>query len=882
MGVDSEGFIHIRGARTHNLRDVSVELPLGRLIGMTGVSGSGKTSLAIDTLFVEGQRRYLETLDPRIRRRLRQQAWADVDEITGLPPTISLASRTMSPGPRATLATLTEIHDLFRVVYLRAGVLHCPSCGLPVAQSTHDEILDDLCRLPERTKVMLLAQAEAEKGQSAGETLRRIAQAGYVRARINGVLIDTSEEAPTAGSSTETIVEAVIDRVMIKEGIRGRLAESLDAALRMGHGRCLATIEGQPDRHYATLRYCGPCQRHFSDPHLRTFSHFSAAGACPTCLGLGTVSNSPAHDSPTEPSLCPSCHGSRLGEIARHTFWQDQTLPDWLALSVDAALARMQSVMHAIRGDEMTVAAGAYHSLLQRNLIPDIMARLDALQRLGLGYLTLDRAANTLSGGELTRSRMATIIASGRSGFCFVLDEPSSGLHPADMHRVEEALKCLRDAGNTVVVVEHEASLLSRADWLVELGPGAGLLGGQLLASGPPEEVAAHPLSVIAPYLREVRGVSPKREETTAASSVSSAAHSESRSESPLPVMLSTGPIRLPAIKVRNVDVPGLTLQMGQLVCLTGLSGSGKTTLLMEGILPAIWRAMVDRDDQKWAARRGEAIPPPDESQCVIPEELAGVVMIGQSPPGRGWKSLPITVAGLWDIVRRIYATTRDARLRGFTPARFSPWHPEARCPVCLGQGEVALDLDFLPDLKTTCEECHGERFNPATLAIRFRGKSMGDVLRMDFAEAADFFASFERLARPLQLFRDLGLGYLKLGQPMRTVSTGEAQRIRLATYLTQPEYRGPLCFALDEPTTGLHPADVARLLDVLERLARAGHLVLVVEHHLAVIRAADRILDLGPGAGLAGGKLIADGSPDELRDIPTSLTGQALRGRSS
>lgn len=893
--TENVGTIRIRGARTHNLQNLTLDLPLGKLVGVTGISGSGKTSLALDTLFVEGQRRYLETLNPQIRRQLRRQSWADVDEIQGLPPTICLDSRTLSVGPRATLATLTEIHDLLRVVYFRAGVLHCPSCQSIVEQSTHDEILDDLVALPERTKLQLLAKVDDDPGISPQDRLRQIAQSGFVRARINGQLVDTSDVYVLAEDAPRPVIEAVVDRVIIKEGIRSRLAESLDVALRLGHGCCLVTIDGAPDRHYATIRFCGPCHRSFADPQLRTFSHFSAAGACPACLGLGVrlAEESPkpkrqeksASKAQSQRAVaqvvssekCAECQGSRLGEVARHTFWEKRTLPDWLKLNVDEALKAMRQIETAWQQEAQPGRKTTQQGLLRQNLIPEIIRRLDGLQRLGLGYLTLDRSAQTLSGGELTRSRLATLIASQRKGYCFVLDEPSSGLHRADLYRVKNALNALRDVGNTVVVVEHEVDLLQGADWLVELGPGAGHLGGKLVTTGTPQATAEAPESVIGPWLKGCRQL------IRATDSLDDQQHNKTSVNKVLPESIilggcDAGFITIPPIRVRNVHVPALKLGIGQLVCFTGVSGSGKTTWLMEGILPALQQALNARHQRPGS----KTLASGDRSlMATIPDELIEVVTIGQSPIGRGWKSFPMTVAGLWDLVRKIYAATKDAKLRGFTPTRFSPWHPEARCPVCLGQGEVTLEADFLPDWKTTCETCAGDRFNPATLAIRFRGKSLGDVLRMEFSEAAEFFANFERLARPLHLFCELGLGYLKLGQPMRTVSTGEAQRIRLASYLARPDFQGQRCFALDEPTTGLHPADVQALLKVFDRLVAAGHLLLVVEHHLDVIRAADQILDLGPGAGPQGGQLVAWGSQHDLRQNPASLTGQALRGDS-
>ncbi|NOX53794.1 MAG: ABC-ATPase UvrA [Planctomycetes bacterium] len=903
--------IAIRGARVHNLRDVDVDIPHGELVVVTGVSGSGKSSLALDTIFAEGQRRYLICLASRTSLLLADVQRPDVDQIDGLPPTLSIDQHAGTAHIRSTLATTTEIYDFLRLLYARAGQAHCPRCGRPVAQQTPAAMVDAILRLEERRKVMVLAPIIRGRRGEHRDVFQRIAKEGFVRARVDGQIVDVASP-PDLARSREHDIDAVIDRLIIKPGIRQRLRESVDAALRLGDGLCLVTYQDGDawrDLLFSDRSACRACDLSFPDLEPRTFSFNSPYGACPRCRGLGRVpleetsarSRRSRHggrrigtvpvdaplDQPTV--LCHECQGSRLGAFARSVTFFGKAIHEIAALSVTEALKFFGEVAQTLSAvqdrPDVHVAltslppsspSGAAGDLLTppahlavSKVLPEILRRLRFLQEIGLGYLTLDRPTRSLSGGEYQRARLAACLGSGITGACYVLDEPTVGLHPRDTDRLIESLRRLRDAGNTVLVVEHEPAVMRQADYVIDLGPGAGQDGGRVVAVGTPTQVARSRRSITARYLRDgAVSLSPKTR-----SSVRSA----------------------PRLELRNAtrhNLKNLTVRipLKRLVAVTGVSGSGKTSLVTETLVPVLRRALAAADQNlaRESEHRGRPTGAhcPDESEesaektdragVVGAEQLSRVIEIDRSPIGRTPRSTPATYCGIWDEVRRIFARTREARVRGFTARRFSFNASPGRCPHCAGQGYQRLEMPLLSDLLIECPQCDGARYNRATLTVRYRGRTIADILEMRMDEAAEFFRNFPSISRILETFVDIGLGYLKLGQPSPSLSGGEAQRVKLATELSRPSASSTL-FVLDEPTTGLHPADVENLIRLLWRLVEQGHSVLIIEHNLDVIAACDWIIDLGPEGGDAGGRIVTTGTPRQVARCKRSYTGRFL-----
>jgi excinuclease ABC subunit A len=925
--------IEVRGARTHNLRNVDVDVPRDRLVVITGLSGSGKSSLAFDTLFAEGQRRYLETLSAQARQFVLQLPHPEVDSVRGLPPTIAVEQRVGSARIRSTLATTTEIYDYLRLLYARAGQAHCPDCGVPVSQQSVEAIVTRILALEERQKVMILAPLVTGRKGSHREVFEKIGKAGLVRARVNGEIVDAAD-APDLPRSKEHTIEVIVDRIIVKPGIEDRLKESVELALKHGDGSCLISqFDGDAwnDRLYSS-RYCCPeCGTGFPPLEPRTFSFNSPYGACPACRGLG-VSSSEDEESPKSRSksdrrelfrqpACGSCGGARLGPIARAVTFAETSLPNLAAMSVDEAAAFFTKLTepetsrnregeappepqaHSSRVDtehesgrsaqsgqhkqpsvahRATAARQEPHPpfrepwspshelanlepearLAANSILPDIASRLRYLQRVGVGYLTLNRPAPTLSGGEFQRARLASCLGSGLIGVCYLLDEPTIGLHPRDTARMLEVLTDLRDRGNSVLVVEHDEELIRRADWLIDLGPGAGREGGQLVASG---------------TVGELLDAAPVESQTVRW--LASGSRHEYAVSSPGKGETETW-LRLDGASLHNLKEVSVEIPLGTLTAVTGVSGSGKTSLVTGTLVPALKYLLPIN-----SARRDEADA--DWSELGIPlRSLTGsdcldrIVVVDQSPIGRSGRSNPATHSGVWNEVRRLFAKTRDAKLRGFKATRFSFNAKDGRCPTCEGRGEQRIELNYLPDASVECPDCLGARFNSQTLGIRFKEKNLAEVLSLRIDEAATFFENVPKIRRVLDTLREVGLGYLQLGQSSLTLSGGEAQRVKLATELCKGG-EDRVLFVLDEPTTGLHPVDVERLLQLLRKLVEQGHSVLVVEHNLDVISGADWMIDLGPDGGGSGGEIIAAGRPGELAKRPgASLTAQSLGQR--
>lgn len=833
--------ITIRGARTHNLRDIHVEIPLGSFTTVSGVSGSGKSSLAFDTIHAEGLHRYLATVSPRTRELLQRLDRPDVDLIDGLPPTLGIEQRSRGPRRRTTLATVTDIYEYLRLLYARIGRLHCPTCGQPVSSQSRDAIVAQVLNLEQRSKVLVLAPVVRQQTGTHADVLTRITRDGFVRARIDGELIDLSSPPELVSASPHTI-EVVVDRLVIKEGIASRVEESVDLALQVGQGQCIISHDDAGrwiDRLYSSQLACLACDVSFPSIEPGDFSFNSPRGACPTCHGLGAV---PDPDASDEGSMieCPDCHGQRLGLLPLSVLIGGISIGELTTMTAPQALDTVAGWLHSFATESFAPDIAP----IGRHVLPEIISRLQVLIDLGLDYLSLNRAGDSLSAGEFQRARLTACLGNQLTGVCYVIDEPTAGLHPTDTQRLVRTLLRLRDQGNTLIVVEHDLEVIRQSDHSIEIGPGAGTRGGQLIAACPPAELLNCEASVTGQQLRRRSAGLPQPGSSFQPQSI----------------------LTLKGATLHNLKELSLDLPLKGLVCLTGVSGSGKTSLIMQTLVPAI--------QQKLGLGQKTAGP---FRSLLGTEHISRLVQIDQRPLGRSERSTPATYSGIWDEVRRVFAKTKESRLRGYSARRFSPQHSEGRCPRCAGRGSIDLDRKQLVDWSIRCPECGGRRFNPQTLAVRYRGASVADVLEMTLDDAASFFVNFPRLNRTLSVFQELDLGYLQLGQPAPTLSGGEAQRVKLATELWKSDAALPTLFVLDEPTAGLHPADVGQMLQALRRLVQAGNSVVVIEHHLDLIAAADWVIDLGPGAGAAGGRIVAAGPPASIAACDDSLTGRAL-----
>ena len=889
----SAGHIRVRGARVHNLRGVDVDIPRQRLTVITGVSGSGKSSLAFDVIHSESQRRYLESLSAETRARVGVWQRPDVDVIDGLPPTISVGQSAGSASLRSTLATTTEILDYLRLLFARCGEAHCPKCARPLSARTAQEIVEQILSLEEGRKVLIMAPLVRGKRGAHREVFESIAKSGFVRARVDGDMIEAAQP-PTLAKTKPHTIEAIVDRIVVKAGLQTRLRESIELALKHGDGTVVLseqTADGWEDHAYCSRFACADCGVSFSELEPRTFSFNSPHGACLNCRGLGVlVSEESDFDAISakqseRKELCPECFGTRLNPFARGVQVRGITLPellgrtvrdaaevisDWLetaavilenvAVSLPRGGAARKQVDHSesiavalprgseaatftqSQAEESTRPQGPGLQRILDRTLPAIRQRLEFLIRVGADYLTLDRPARTLSGGEYQRARLAACLGSGLVGACYVLDEPTVGLHPKDTAAMIDPLRDLRDQGNTVLVVEHDPDVMRSADHLIDLGPGAGADGGQVIASGSPSDVAKNPQSVTGRFL------SCSCDDVDESLRDSNASHSVTRLQW----------LTLSNVSVHNLRDVSVKIPLGVLTAITGVSGSGKTSLVHHALVPQVRQTLSLRTNEEAGA-------------------IARLVEVTQSPLGRTPTSNPATYSGIWDEVCKLFSQLRDSKLRGFRASRFKFNSPSGRCEACRGRGVQRVRLQLLPDVFVTCPTCRGDRFNAATLQVRFRGLTTADVLRKRIDEALEVFANVPRVASVLKTFREVGLGYLRLGQSATTLSGGEAQRVKLATELSRESTASTL-FVLDEPTTGLHPVDVERLLRLLRRLVSAGHTVVVIEHHLDVIAQADWLIDLGPDGGSRGGEVVAEGSPGDVVARGIGHTAAALR----
>ena len=930
--------IVIKGARAHNLKNIDVTIPKNKLVVITGLSGSGKSSLAFDTLYAEGQRRYVESLSAYARQFLGQMDKPDVDSIDGLSPAISIDQKTTSHNPRSTVGTVTEINDFLRLLWARVGTPICPNDHIPISSQSPEQMVDRILELPERSKLQILAPVVRNKKGTQKKVFEQIKKDGFVRVQVDGETYDI-EEAPELDKNKQHQINVVVDRIVVKDGIRSRLFDSLEAALRLSGGYVTVDVIGEAPLFFSEQYACPICGFTVGELEPRLFSFNAPIGACPACEGLGlklevdedlvipdrtktlaqgalepwnpisskyypemlaqfcasagidldtpfdqlpavqqkqllygngdttfhfhyendfggvrdvdvpfegVVNNVSRRYRETNSDFtreqmrkymtelpCPTCHGYRLNERALAVKINDRNVGEVSDLPISQELAFFSNL-------NLTPA----QQEIAQPILKEIIDRLSFMQNVGVDYLTLSRAARTLSGGEAQRIRLATQIGSNLSGVMYVLDEPSIGLHQRDNDRLIASLKKMRDLGNTLIVVEHDEDTMRAADYIIDIGPGAGEKGGQVMAAGTPKQIMRSRKSLTGQYLA-------------------------GKQQIPVPATRRPGNghfITVTGAKENNLKDLTVQFPLGDFICVTGVSGSGKSTLVNQ-ILKRILAQKLNHNSAK-----------PGRYQKVSGiENIEKVIDIDQSPIGRTPRSNPATYTGVFDDIRDLFAQTNAAKVRGYSKGRFSFNVKGGRCEACHGDGIIKIEMNFLPDVYVPCEVCHGTRYNSETLEVEYKGKNIADVLEMTVSEALDFFSAIPKIRRKLQTIEDVGLGYVHLGQPATTLSGGEAQRMKLASELHRQSH-GKSFYILDEPTTGLHMADIKRLLAVLQRLVDAGNTVLVIEHDLDVVKSADYLIDLGPEGGEAGGQIVATGTPEAVAQVPGSYTGQYLK----
>jgi excinuclease ABC subunit A len=814
--------IVVRGARQHNLKNIDVDIPRNKLVVITGVSGSGKSSLAFDTLYAEGQRRYVESLSSYARQFLERTDRPEVDSIEGLSPAIAIEQKTATRNPRSTVGTVTEIYDYLRVLFARVGQPHCTGCGRKIKAQTVQQMVDSIVELPEGSRILILAPFEPPSGNQSKFLFRKLRREGFVRVRVNGTIVNLEEPIDLVDKPAPRI-EVVVDRLLVRPNAARRLTDSMELALRTAGGRVrVATVDGE-ERDFSDQHVCHSCNLKMVTPSPQLFSFNNALGACPDCSGLGVVAD----------EVCPSCKGARLR-------------PESLAVTINKVnIHQVCSLdMAAFKMWLDRLSLSAQQAAVADRLLVQVRQRLHFLVQVGLAYLSLNRASTTLSGGEAQRLRLATQIGSRLVGVLYILDEPSIGLHQRDNQRLLQTLQVLRDQGNSVLLVEHDAETIMTADHVIDVGPGAGHHGGHLVFCGKPSLLLQHPDSLTGQYLSgRLTLVEPTSRRTPA-----------------------RGFLTIEGAKANNLQNITASLPIGLFTCVTGVSGSGKSTLIVD----TLYRAAAE------SLHRAAKVPPTYRHILGL-ELLDKVVHINQSAIGRTPRSNPATYTSVFNRIRNLLAQVPEARARGYKPGRFSFNVKGGRCEACTGQGVLKVEMHFLPDIHITCDQCNGLRFNRDTLEIFYKGKNIAQILDMTVDEALRFFGNIPPIKEKLFTLQEVGLGYLKLGQAATTLSGGEAQRIKLARELSK-RTSGKTLYLLDEPTTGLHFDDIKKLLYVLNRLVDAGNTVVVIEHHLDVIKAADFVIDLGPEGGAEGGRIMGTGAPEEIAQIPESHTGRYLR----
>jgi excinuclease ABC subunit A len=855
--------IRVRGAREHNLKDISIDVPRNRITVITGLSGSGKSSLAFDTIYAEGQRRYMDSLSTYARQFLERLKKPAVDSLVGLSPAIAIDQKSVGLNPRSTVGTVTEIFDYLRLLFAKAGAAHCPDHGVELRGSKPSAIVDEVLALPAKTRLILLApMVSGRKGEFLAE-FQKWSRMGFVQAKVDGQFIDL-EGAKKLAKTKFHDIDLVVDKLVVKPDIRVRLAESVNKALQLAGGRLVLEFSDGTRQSHSIKSACPVCGFNLPDLEPRFFSFNNPRGACPTCHGLGTIDITEVHAEPgesgargpryevkgqsrrtddgddsgqedIEPSLslavCPDCQGTRLKREVRAVKVSERSITELAALSALDLREALTSAKFQPR-----------EQLVAPKIIKQIVGRLEYMIRVGTGYLSMDRATRTLSGGEAQRIRLATQVGSGLIGVLYVLDEPSIGLHPRDHSRLLGILREIKDLGNTVLLVEHDEETILTADHLIDIGPRAGRLGGQVIAAGPPDQVIKAGVGSTSQYL-------------------------SGRKRIPIPAKRRSGNgqrLVLKGASGNNLKDVDLIVPLGTFISVTGVSGSGKSTLIMDTLYRALAKELYG----------GQHEIAPFKS-LIGANQIDKVIHINQNPIGRTPRSTPATYTGLLPLIRDLFASLPDSQVRGFAPGRFSFNVKGGRCEACQGAGSIAIEMHFMPDVFVQCDACQGRRYNGETLAIRYRGKSIADVLEMTVAEALKFFENHTQISRKVETLHRVGLDYMTLGQSSTTLSGGEAQRVKLSRELSKRS-TGKTFYILDEPTTGLHFEDIDRLVSLLQSLVDHGNTVLVIEHNMDVVKAADHVVDLGPEGGREGGQIVFSGTPEALSKLrpasPTSI----------
>jgi excinuclease ABC subunit A len=856
--------IVVKGAREHNLKNISIKVPRNQITVFTGLSGSGKSSLAFDTIYAEGQRRYVESLSAYARNFLEQLKKPELDSITGLSPAIAIDQKSVGMNPRSTVGTVTEIYDYLRLLFAKVGTPECPTHHIAVQSQTPQQIIDDIFKKSVGTKFSILApMAQSKKGEFLAE-FQKWAKKGFVKAKVDGQYIELEKATKLTKTKTHDI-DLVVDQLILKDTIKHRLSESINTALSLAGGRLVLEMQSGERINYSLHSTCPVCGFSFPELEPRLFSFNNPRGACLTCNGLGTLdlieeeqfSDSEvggrklenvkytykgkkvsAEDDEEEAeevvlSTCPDCHGARLKIEALSIKIKDKNISELSDMSILDLRTWLQQVKWVDK-----------NKMIADKILQQIISRLDFLNRVGTSYLSISRPARTLSGGEAQRIRLATQVGSALIGCMYVMDEPSIGLHPRDHHRLLEIIGELKDRGNTIILVEHDEDTIRYADYVVDLGPRAGTLGGELMAVGTPDEIEKNLNSMTGQYLSGKKSI-------------------------PLPLARRKGSgkfLKISGATGNNLKNVNLEIPLGTFTCVTGVSGSGKSTLILDTLYKILAREFF----------RAHAVPSPYKKIEGI-EHIDKVIDINQRPIGRTPRSTPATYVGLLPMIRDLYAALPESKLRGFEPGRFSFNVKGGRCETCLGHGQIRMEMHFLSDVFVLCDTCNGKRYNRETLNVKFKEKSIADVLDMSVTDAFEFFKNHSQIHRKLETLMKVGLDYMTLGQSSTTLSGGEAQRVKLSKELSR-RGTGKTLYILDEPTTGLHFDDVRKLVELLHELANQGNTVLVIEHNMEVVKTADYIIDIGPDGGNLGGEIVAAGSPDKIVNVKRSITGKFLK----
>jgi len=829
----SQNYIVIKGARQHNLKNLDLSLPRDKLIVITGPSGSGKSSLAIDTIFAEAHRRYLQSLPIESRTIFEQIQKPDIDYIEGLSPAISVNQKTISKSPRSTVGTITEIYDYLRLLFAKIGKPFCPKCKRLLHSQDINKMTETLLSLPAGTKIQVLSPIVIERKGEHRTEIEKARAEGFIRARIDGKIVDLTQDISLKKNIRHTI-ELVVDRIIVKEHYKKQIRRALESALKYSNTILVNIVEENRDLIFSSLLSCPNCGINLPNIEPKLFSFNSKYGACPKCKGLGFENIESEEEEIDEINLktCSLCNGNRLRQEALAVRINGKNIAELSNVTLD----ELETFLREL-------PLSSYEKNVSDRIINEIILRLEFLKKIGISYLSLNRPSFSLSGGEAQRIRLATQLGSHLSGVLYVLDEPSIGLHPKDCSKLIDSLKELKEKKNTLIIVEHDESTIKNADLVVELGPGGGQKGGYLVTIDKPEKLLLNPSSITGKYLSKNKGI-----------------------EIPKERRKPKGFIKIygaEAFNLKNIDVK---IPLGVFLCVTGVAGSGKSTLIFEILYKALMRELYGSDIVAGKFRAIEGI-----------EQIDKVVCIDQSPLGRTSRSTPATYTQVMKEIRELFAMLPEARIRGYTKSRFSFNLSGGRCESCQGDGMKRIKMHLLPDVYVICDSCKGKRYNDETLQVSYKGKSISDILEMTVSETLEFFSAVPRLKHKLQLMQDIGLGYIKLGQPATTLSGGEAQRVKLTKELSK-KATGKTLYILDEPTTGLHMVDIERLLSILQRIVENGNTVIVIEHDLDIIKCADYVIDLGPEGGTQGGYLVAEGTPEEVAMNPSSYTGKFLR----